>query len=59
MIRSSSRLGRYWARFRMRHSIRFRCLGTFPHLEMPDIFNDSLNRFVTIVPDLTYVAGGE
>ncbi len=31
----------------------------FPHLEMPDIFNDSLNRFVTIVPDLTYVAGGE
>ena len=31
----------------------------FPHLEMPDILNDSLNRFVTIVPDLTYVAGGE
>ena len=30
----------------------------FPHLEMPDILNDSLNRFVTIVPDLTYVAGG-
>ena len=31
----------------------------FPHLEMPDIFNDSLNRFVTIVPDLTYRGGGE
>ncbi len=31
----------------------------FPHLEMPDIFNDSLNRFITIVPDLTYMAGGE
>ncbi len=31
----------------------------FPHLEMPDIFNDSLNRFVTILPDLSYVAGGE
>ncbi len=30
----------------------------FPHLEMPDILNDSLNRFVTIVPDLTYMAGG-
>ncbi len=31
----------------------------FPHLEMADIFNDSLNRFVTIVPDLTYMGGGE
>ena len=31
----------------------------FPQLEMPDILNDSINRFVTIVPDLTYMAGGE
>lgn len=31
----------------------------FPHLEMPDMFNDTLNRFVTIVPDLTPTAGGE
>ena len=31
----------------------------FPHIEMHDIFNDSLNRFVTIVPDLGFVAGGE
>ena len=31
----------------------------FPQIEMPDILNDSLNRFVTIVPDLTYMAGGE
>ncbi len=31
----------------------------FPHVEMQDIFNDSLNRFVTVAPDLSFVAGGE
>ena len=31
----------------------------FPHVEMPDIFNDSLNRFITVVAELTPVTGGE
>ena len=31
----------------------------FPHLEMPDMFNDTLNRFVTTIPDMTPVTGGE
>lgn len=30
----------------------------FPQLEMPDIFNDSLNRFLTVLPDIA-IAGGE
>ncbi len=31
----------------------------FPHVEAPDIFNDSLNRFINAVTDLTPVTGGE
>ena len=31
----------------------------FPHVEAPDIFNDSLNRFITAVAELTPVTGGE
>ncbi len=31
----------------------------FPHVEAPDILNDSLNRFVTALADMTPVTGGE
>jgi pimeloyl-ACP methyl ester carboxylesterase len=31
----------------------------FPHVEAPDIFNDSLNSFVTAISELTPITGGE
>ena len=31
----------------------------FPHVEMPDIFNDTLNRFVNLIAELTPVTGGD